>query len=78
MEMIGEETEMLLTDDAFMTDGLYKGLRMKDVPAVYLLHLPKAVTNPALKKYISQNLDVLRIEEERQKRLQSQQRPWRL
>jgi hypothetical protein len=61
---------MIMTDNTRMADGIHKGLRMKDVPAAYLLHLPKAVTSPKLKRYVSDNLEVLRLEVRRDGRLQ--------
>jgi len=53
-----------------MTDGIHKGARMKDVPAAYLLHLPKDVVTSTLKKYVADNQEVLKLEARRDGRLQ--------
>jgi hypothetical protein len=48
-----------------MTYGIHKGIRMRDVPAAYLLHLPKYVVTTRLNKYVADNLDVLKLEARR-------------
>jgi hypothetical protein len=53
-----------------MTDGIHKGIRMRDVPAAYLLHLPKDLVTAKLKEYVADNLDVLKLEAKRDGRLQ--------
>ena len=59
-----------MTDNTRMTDGIYKGTRMKDVPAAYLLHLPKDAVSASLKKYVVDNQAVLKLEARRDGRLQ--------
>jgi hypothetical protein len=58
-----------MTDDTRMTGGIHKGTRMKAVPAAYLLHLPIGVVTANLKKYIADNLEVLKSEARRDGRL---------
>ena len=59
-----------MTDNTRMTDGIYKGTRMKDVPAAYLLHLSKDAVSASLKKYVVDNQAVLKLEARRDGRLQ--------
>jgi hypothetical protein len=59
-----------MTDNTRMTAGIYKGTRMKDIPAAYLLHLPKDVVSARLKKYVVENQAVLKLEARRDGRLQ--------
>ncbi len=54
-----------MTDNTRMTDGIHKGMRMKDVPAVYLLHLSKTMITVGLTKYVADNLAVLKLEARR-------------
>ncbi len=58
-----------MTDNTRMTDGIYKGTRMKDVPAAYLLHLSKDVAIFGLTKYVADNREVLKLEARRDGRL---------
>jgi hypothetical protein len=58
-----------MTDNTRMTDGIHRGTRMKDVPAVYLLHLSKDIVTARLKKYVADNLEVLKLEARRDGRL---------
>jgi hypothetical protein len=53
-----------------MTDGIHKGTRLKDVPAAYLLHLPKNEVTGGLRKYVFDNQEVLKLEARRDGRLQ--------
>jgi hypothetical protein len=59
-----------MTDNTRMTDGIHKGIRMRDVPAAYLLHLPKDVVTARVNKYVVDNLHVLKLEARRDGRLQ--------
>ena len=59
-----------MTDNTRMTDGIHKGIRMKDVPATYLLHLPKNLVTARLKKYVAENREVLKLEAKRDGRLE--------
>ena len=52
-----------------MTEGIHKGIRMKDVPASYLLHLPREVVTMRLMKYVADNQAVLKLEARRDGRL---------
>ena len=63
-----------MTDNTRMTHGIHKGTRMKDVPAAYLLHLPKGVENEKLKKYVIDNQEVLKLEARRDGRMQYMKR----
>jgi len=63
-----------MTDDTRMTYGIYKGTRMKDVPAAYLLSLSREVTSGGLKEYVSDNYEILTLEANRDGRLQSKKR----
>ena len=58
-----------MTDNTRMADGIHKGTRMKAVPAAYLLHLPIDVVTARLKKYVADNLEVLKLEARRDGRL---------
>ena len=53
-------------DDTLMPFGKYKGLPMIEVPASYLIYLyedsPQPLTHIALKRYIEENMDVLRMQ----------------
>lgn len=62
-----------LKDDSLMPFGKYKGQKMIDVPASYLLwfynehivggsEINMTLTNKMLKRYIVDNLEVLKIE----------------
>jgi len=52
-----------LTDNSPMPFGKFKGKAMVDVPAIYLLWLHnEGCDNPAVKRYILDNLDVLKKE----------------
>ena len=62
-----------MTDNTRMTDGIYKGTRMKDVPAAYLLHRSKDMANVGLTKYVADNHEVLKLEARRDGRLQYKQ-----
>ena len=59
-----------MTDNTRMADGIYKGTRIKDVPAAYLLHLSKNMANVGLTKYVADNHEVLKLEARRDGRLQ--------
>ena len=52
-----------------MTEGIHKGVRIKAVPASYLLHLPKNVQTPDLKRYVADNQKVLKLEARREGQL---------
>lgn len=65
---------MQLTDDTRMTHGIHKGLLMKDVPAAYLLSLPRDETVTGLTEYVADNHEILILEAKRDGRLQSQRR----
>lgn len=55
-----------LTDESLMPFGQYKGTRMIDVPASYLIFLyDEGKCNKAVRDYIIDNLDVLRKEVEK-------------
>ena len=54
-----------MTANTRMTDGIYKGTRMKDVPAAYLLHLPVTEVTARLREYVSDNHEVLKLEARR-------------
>lgn len=52
-----------LTDASPMPFGKHQGKKMEDVPASYLLWLwNENVTQPAVRAYIQDNLDVLKFE----------------
>jgi hypothetical protein len=51
-----------MTDNSRLTNGTHQGTRLKDVPATYLLHLPSGIVTPQLKKYVQENLHLLRSE----------------
>lgn len=56
-----------MTDNSIMPFGKYKGEKLANVPADYLLymyHLGKLYGE--LKKYIENNMDVLKIEADRE------------
>jgi len=63
-----------MTDNTRMIDGIYKGTRMKDVPAAYLLHLPKESVSVRLAEYVAKNHEVLKLEARRDGRLQYMKR----
>ncbi|MGA7159715.1 MAG: hypothetical protein WBZ48_01855 [Bacteroidota bacterium] len=54
-----------MTDNTRLTNGIYKGTRMKNVPAAYLLHLSKDMAIVGLTKYIADNREVLKLEARR-------------
>ena len=59
----------MLYDDSPMPYGKYKGHMMENVPAEYLLRLyRKNKCDGPLKDYIEDNLDVLRMEVEKQEK----------
>lgn len=51
-----------MTDNSRLTNGTHQGTRLKDVPAAYLLHLPIGIATLQLKKYVEENLNLLRAE----------------
>jgi hypothetical protein len=51
-----------MTDNSRITNGIHQGTRLKDVPAAYLLHLPSGIATPQLKKYVEENMHLLRAE----------------
>lgn len=65
---------MPMTDDSIMPFGKYKDEKLINVPASYLLWLnaqwddkpPERDRDKELKKYIEDNLDVLRMERNRE------------
>ncbi len=59
-----------MTDNTRMVDGIHKGMRMKDVPASYLLHLPKEIATAGLAKYVADNHELLKLEAKREGQLQ--------
>jgi hypothetical protein len=59
-----------MTDTSRMLKGIHKGTRMLAVPAMYLLHLPEDVISPKLKKYVADNISILKLEARRDGRLQ--------
>lgn len=59
-----------MTDNTRMADGIHKGMRMKDIPAAYLLHLPKEVATARVTKYVADNHKVLKLEARREGRLE--------
>jgi hypothetical protein len=63
-----------MTDNTRMIAGIYKGTRMKDVPAAYLLHLPKESVSVSLAEYVTNNHEVLKLEARRDGRLQYMKR----
>ena len=59
---------MALTDNSPMPFGKYKNQKMANVPASYLLWLyDNDKCNSYVKEYIEDNLDVLRVEVDREK-----------
>lgn len=51
----------MITDESLMTFGKYKGTKMEDVPAKYLIWLHEnATVGKDLRIYLDDNLDVLR------------------
>lgn len=61
--------EATLSDNSLMPFGKYKNEKMANVPASYLLWLyDNDKCNSYVKEYIEDNLDVLRVEIEREKR----------
>ena len=65
---------MQMTDDTRMTLGIHRGMRMKDVPAAYLLRLSRDVTIVGLTKYVADNHEVLKLEARRDGKLQYKKR----
>ncbi|GEM_PF-2511515 len=63
-----------MTDNTRMTRGIHKGMRMKDVPAAYLLHLSKDMATAGFRKYVADNKEVLKLEAKREGRLQYKNR----
>jgi hypothetical protein len=62
-----------MTDDSLMPFGKYKGKKMIDVPARYLLWLNDqpyidSPANRAVRAYIADNMDVLKAQEGERKR----------
>ena len=54
---------MILTDESAMPFGKFKGCKMANVPASYLLWLyNNNKCNYAVKTYIESNIDVLKLE----------------
>ena len=52
-----------LTDESLMPFGKYKGEKMANVPAAYLLWLDKQTSlNMYVKEYIKENMEVLQKE----------------
>ena len=53
----------MMTDESLMPYGKYKGIKMVDVPATYLLWLfENGKCDRDVKNYITDNLDVLNKE----------------
>ena len=53
----------MLNDDSIMSWGKYKGTKLGNVPAEYLMWLyDNDKCNKAVKDYIEDNLDVIRVE----------------
>lgn len=48
-----------LKDDDIMPFGKFKGKKMKDVPASYLLYIYRTIEPGTVKNYIRNNIDVL-------------------
>lgn len=64
-----KSTEITLNDNSPMPFGKHKGVKMANVPASYLLWLyDNDKCSSCVKEYIEDNLDVLRIEIDREKR----------
>lgn len=58
--------ETILKDTDLMPIGEYKGTRLIDVPASRLLYLHReGCDHPALKAYILDNLDCLKMEDKK-------------
>lgn len=60
----------MLTDESRMPFGKYKGEKMANVPAEYLMWLYENQTGEGksdLKDYIEDNLDVIKVEIKRKK-----------
>jgi len=58
----------MLTDDSLMPFGAYKGKKMEDVPAEYLLYIfDNKKCTAEVKQYIIENEDVLEMEIEKSK-----------
>ena len=72
MNLEGEPLQM--TDDTRMTHGIHKGMRMKDVPAAYLLRLSRDVSSAGLLQYVADNHEILKLEARREGRLQYKKR----
>lgn len=63
--MAKKPTKGVLTDNSIITFGKYRGQALVNVPGSYLLHLyntPNNGLDPALKRYIKDNLEVLKQE----------------
>lgn len=59
----------VMNDESLMRFGAHKGKRLIDVPADYLIFMyENKRTIGALTDYIKDNLDVLKLEREKQKR----------
>ncbi|HBD93528.1 MAG TPA: hypothetical protein DC057_05090 [Spirochaetia bacterium] len=56
-----KSTEML-TDNDLMPFGKYKGEKMVNVPATYLLFMKDKIKNKKILEYIEDNIDVLDFE----------------
>lgn len=59
----------MLNDDSIMPWGKYKGTKLGNVPAEYLMWLyENDKCDKAVKEYIEDNLDVIQIEIKRNKK----------
>lgn len=64
---------MKFTDDSIMPFGKHKGAQLADVPDKYLLWLyEKGMGNPDLRAYISDNLDAIKANIQRQGEVKTQ------
>lgn len=52
----------MLTDNDLMPFGKYKGEKMVNVPATYLLFMKDKIKNKKILEYIEDNIDVLDFE----------------
>ena len=59
----------MLNDDSIMPFGKYKGTKMGNVPAEYLMWLyDNNKCDKAVREYIEDNLDVIQVEIKRNKK----------
>jgi uncharacterized protein (DUF3820 family) len=62
-ELKSKEELSPLEDEDLMPFGKYKGDKMQDVPAKYLLYINDMIgTNARVKQYIQANLEIIKLQ----------------